>query len=214
MLLDAIDLGGGLRETRILGGGGEAGRRRATVSRPGSGHVPGAREQRQRTGVAEDDVVDPVVRLGCGGDQGLEVEVIESAVGDDDDARAGPDELIGRRNQHVVKLPARGVASLEWISGAEQGLAVVLYGGIDFAVGGKLKSATLDGVTAHRYDCSGLSQYSRMMAPVCREICSGVSVALNEVVLTPSPSAKVRARLCSTMRRASFVRPCSTRKSM
>ena len=101
--------------------------------------MSGAGEQRQGTGVAEDDVVDPVVWLGRGRDQGLEVQIIESAVGNDDDARAGADELLCGRNEHVVELAATGIASLERIARAEQGLAVVLYGGIDFGIGGQLE---------------------------------------------------------------------------
>ena len=112
--------------------------------------MPGASEQRQGTGIAEDDVVDPVVRLGRGGDQGLEVEVVESAIGDDDDARARTDELTSGRNQHVVKLAARGFTGFERITWAEEGLAVVLHGGIDLGVGGSLKRATWFGVTAQR----------------------------------------------------------------
>ena len=81
--------------------------------------------------------------LGRGRDQGLEVQVIESAVGDDDYARAGADELLGRRNQHVVELAAGGVASLERIARAEQGFAVVLHGGVDFGVGGELEERDL-----------------------------------------------------------------------
>ena len=47
--------------------------------------------------------------------------------------------LCGGRNQHVVELAAGGIASLERIAGAEQGLAVVLDRGIDFGIGWQLE---------------------------------------------------------------------------
>ena len=139
--LNAVDLGGGLRQTGILGGGGRGVANQQQVSQRGSGRMPRAYEQRQGTGVAEDDVVDPVMWLGRRRDQGLEVQVIERAVGDDDYAHAGGDELLGGRNEHVVKLAAGGIAGLERIARAEQGLAVVLHGGVDLGVDGELRKA-------------------------------------------------------------------------
>ena len=52
------------------------------------------REHAQRTGVRHVGIFDPEVGLGVGDDQGLEIQVVEAAVGNDEDLRVVRAELL------------------------------------------------------------------------------------------------------------------------
>ena len=94
--------------------------------------MAGAFQQAQGTGVGEGDVFDPVVGLGIGREQSLEVQAVQAAVGNDEDLGGFAEHRLGGSHQHLVERAAVGILGFGRILRSLKSFAIATYDRIDF----------------------------------------------------------------------------------
>src|ERR1017187_4774591 len=100
-------------------------------------------QQPERTGTRYGCILDQIMQLGPGNQQGFEIKVVQRAVRNDNGMRTLRDFPASRRNQNLIQVKSILVRCLQHVPGPLQLLAIVADQSINNSYRGKWKQSDM-----------------------------------------------------------------------